>query len=366
MSSRVMRKAGNRRNPVFTWRDLFSTDVAAGSVNATTSTDGKATRTVTDTESKLSISGGSLVLAPKTSAAYGDPYIRWGSALARAAGLAMIIDVEKVNTSTIFQAGWDSNTSGQVSQWVGVNNGYVTTFDVASFNLADISAVTYKLAVVLSAAAVGGGAYIFIKGGAFNRWTLLWINRVTTSATINPAIANYTSVDKIRQVQVCSLPAPFNVDNGLATQLLAGARSQGDAFIHEADCLIGWTVTTLANGQQVTFRKQDATNYWRLDAAADGSIALQEVVDGSATSRGTGAASSIANGQRLVVIADGATIKVVANGVVKITYTSAANFATATDGSVLALGTGGAIADLVSWPRVPGSICQTILNRYAR
>lgn len=92
---------------------------------------------------------------------------------------------------------------------------------------------------------------------------------------------------------------------------------------------------------------------------------LNEVVAGTPTSRGTGAAGSIANGQRLVVIADGSTIRVYANNVLKTTYTTATNFATSTAGVLASLGTGGAVADLIAWPRTLSGSAAAILDRYS-
>jgi hypothetical protein len=65
----------------------------------------------------------------------------------------------------------------------------------------------------------------------------------------------------------------------------------------------------------------------------------------------------------MVVIADGTTIRVYANNVLKITYTSATNFQTATQGRVY-LGTGGAVSDIVTYPRYLSGEALTVLNRY--
>src|SRR5690606_5532771 len=88
-----------------------------------------------------------------------------------------------------------------------------------------------------------------------------------------------------------NLRAPWNTDYGIATQRLAGARSAGDTFTHEADCLLEFTVTTLPSADQIEmrFRAQDASNYWQVTVDSSGNLDLDEVVGGVVTQRGTAA-----------------------------------------------------------------------------
>ncbi|MBM3136394.1 MAG: hypothetical protein FJZ89_14160, partial [Chloroflexi bacterium] len=60
--------------PAYLLRDNFDDVLAAGSVNGTYAVPGPGTRTVTDAESKLSLSGGVLSISGgKAAPAYGDP-----------------------------------------------------------------------------------------------------------------------------------------------------------------------------------------------------------------------------------------------------------------------------------------------------
>jgi hypothetical protein len=175
-------------------------------------------------------------------------------------------------------------------------------------------------------------------------------------------------LDPMQFVRVAQLTAPWNAsDYGLATQQLAGARAPGDTFTHEANCLIEFTVATLPGaGTQIElrFRVQDATNYWQVTVDSTGALDLDEVVAGVVTQRGT-AAGVIANGDRIVITAVGQTIKVYEANTLRITYATAANFATETDGELETEGTGGAVTDIVSWPRTLSGAALAELQRYA-
>lgn len=167
-------------------------------------------------------------------------------------------------------------------------------------------------------------------------------------------------------MKVVSLSSPFNSANGLATQALTGARSQGDAFTHTADCFIEFTVSTLpSSGQhEIQFRKQDANNYWQVTIDSTGALDLDEIVAGTPTQRGT-AAGVIANGDIVLIRAVGTNIVVWegTNGQTsRITYASASNFATSTNGSLLTLGASGAISNIISWPRTITGAALTALN----
>ena len=113
-----------------------------------------------------------------------------------------------------------------------------------------------------------------------------------------------------------------------------------------------------------TFRQQDATNYWEVIVTPAQDITLREVVAGVPTARGT-ALGVINNGDRVVVIADGTTIRVYEQNTLRITYALAANFQTETDGELQSVGVGGAVDDIVTWPRVISNAALRALNRVA-
>ena len=347
----------------YLFKDEFSATIAAGSINGTLSTDSKDTRAVVDTNSKISMGSGLLSFA---TGAVANDGIRWG-ARTRLAGRAAFIRTTPSSTAAHHQdVGWDDTASGAPLDTIRFTN--LGVLQVLSNGSGMVILETFSAGTTYSCAVVmrGTGMFYFIKGGAYIGWTLLWIKHIATNS-LYPFVGaiGTTSVFTVDSFRVADLPAPFSTDYGIATQQLSGARSAGDVFIHEPNCWIEWIVTTRVDAQYVYFRAQDANNYWRVDVAADGSMALQEVVDGTPTSRGTAAASSIANTQRILVRADGTTIKVFANNVAVITYATATNFATATAGKLLALGTGGAISNIVSYPRMLSGIAENVLNKYA-
>jgi hypothetical protein len=181
-------------------------------------------------------------------------------------------------------------------------------------------------------------------------------NESPTFPVVGQAAAN-RNPSKSASMRVTQLGGPWASDYGIATTRLAGARSVNDTFTHEAGAMwIDFMLTTLPSSGNITidFRKQDANNYWQLNVSSAGVFALVEVVAGAPTTRAS--TTSVANGDRLLCVMDGAQARLVryrtgaaANSTV---YDSVATFTTQTSGVVSSLGTGGAISDLVAWPRV--------------
>ena len=188
----------------------------------------------------------------------------------------------------------------------------------------------------------------------------------TNDATLYPVISEHNGVAvnaSVSTVRGAKLSGLWGQDYGIATQRIAGAVADLATFSHTADCILTWKVTVLANGQQMAFRMQDANNYWRLDVAADGSMALQEVVSGIPTSRATGAAGSVLNGCPVEIVARDNVIRFLVNGSVVGYWTSANNFKTATAGKLLASGTGGTVSNIVAYPGVITGAALTELQR---
>jgi hypothetical protein len=225
----------------------------------------------------------------------------------------------------------------------------------------DLGAGEHQTALVMR----GTGAHYLARVGTSGPYTLLWVSDAVsddqlTSLFLTSAAPANLSFDSWK---VTDLPAPWDTDYGIATQRLAGSVVAGTTFTHEANCLIEWTQTTLSTGSgvRVLFRKQDLSNYWRVGISNAGDLTLVERVADVDTTRAT-AAGIVAAGHRIVVIADGAVIRGYSNNVLRWTYNSATNFATATAGEVNVLGTGGVVSDVISWPRVLSGAALSTLN----
>lgn len=325
--------------------DRFTTNAAAPLSSPRTCEPGPGTSAaINDPTNKLSITNQALTFASPAAPAFGNPGI-WYTQQARAAGMAVSAAVTTPVTRNGF-VGWDADTAGLPDSasafWIRTNiDAHDDSYTVAG--VAAINNQVYQCTVVLRST----GAFYLVDS------TLVWVG-ASLSANFYPcAVAgngnNNFVVDNMAVVQ---LGAPWNTDYGIATQQLSGARSQGDSFTHTADGFVEWTQTTRAsaNYTEVRFRKQDATNYWSVQIDSTGAVTLFEVVAGTPTSRGTG--SGVTSGQRMVILFFGTTIRVFRSGNNQIiSYTSATNFQTATAGDVNAIGTGGAISNIVSWPR---------------
>lgn len=347
---------------VYALRDLFTTDEASPLTSPRTAEPGPGTEVIVDTGNRASITGAKLRMIGSVGADWGQPGV-WGAAQTRVAGLAMLATV-KSNTRTMF--GWDTNQSGTVEENAYHNDasdsnaiqtrlGGVSIKTGATFN----QSATEKYAVILRSA----GA-LFIKDDQ-----LEYVDRSRNTATVYPAIVRGDSAIGAQIVDydyfsVAALPAPFNTDNGLATQVLAGSRSVNDAFVHEANCIITFTATTKpsAGDAEVRFRIQDATNYWAFRWNSDGGGRIFEVVDDVATQRGGIPTDSLANGGHVLIRCSGTSIRMYYVNKIQADYSSATNFQTETDGKVGSLGTGGALSDIVSWPKTLGAAAQAVID----
>lgn len=345
--------------PTFLLRDDFTTPASAPLTSPRTAEPGPGSWIKSDSGNNLSVVGGALVSAAKV--ADNDPNLQSVTQFARVVGRAFVAKVTD-NAHRQRLGFYTTAELTNVSQAAifDLPSVYVgTTYIDDAFALS--SGTVYQIAIVLRVS----GAFYFVKGGAYTNWTLGWVDASVTTATMTAGLsvvapATLLNVDFAR---VRDLSFPFNDDYGLATQRLAGAQSAGVTFTHEANCVIEWTQTTRPSGSitQVWFRQQDATNYWEAQITASGELSLYEVVAASYTQRAA-AAGVVTNGHRCVIICDGTTIRGYSNNVLRWTYSSASNFATETDGRLNALGTGGAVSDIVSWPRTISGVAATYLD----
>ena len=338
--------------------DEFNTDRAAGAVNGTAAEPGPGTRVVVDTNGKLTIGSDKLDFATG-GVQWGDPGL-WYGLLTRTVGRAIVAKINPTGTGGA-AVGFDNNQTISLQEGIRNNGSSLQALVPGAVTIGTITAGTpYLYGAVLRSA----GAFLLMKGGTeFPDWTLVWIipdgigNRYPAITCISNA-----SVFTCDYVHIFDLPAPWDTDYGIVTERLAGARSAGNTFTHEADCLIEWTQTALpsASSTGIRFRIQDASNYWEIRILSAGEFQLFEVIDTVATIRANGGAV-IANGDRIVLVCENETIKGYSANTLRFTYSLAANFKTNTAGEINRLGTDGAVSDLLTWPRKPsGSALKLI------
>ncbi|HBD01903.1 MAG: hypothetical protein UX38_C0006G0042 [Microgenomates group bacterium GW2011_GWC1_46_16] len=196
--------------PSYTLNDEFTTDRAAGAVNGTSAEPTGGTRTVVDTNSKLSITGSQLSFATGgVGTGVPDPGL-WYASQARTAGKTAIIKVN--SASGIVRFGW-TIASGSGIGTEGFNfNGSIYDTGIAVANSFS-TGTDYLLADVLR----GTGHYMFIKGGAYTNWTLLYTTKVTTTTPMYPFVgqaygASVFTADNIRIPTATWLPTPLAYD----------------------------------------------------------------------------------------------------------------------------------------------------------
>lgn len=339
-------------------RDLFTTDQAAGAVNGTAAEPGPGTRVVNDTGSKISISAGKL---------RGGGAGTWGATtwylsqpVTRAAGRTLIFTCDWTASGLMvfglrrslanFGNTNDYNDFSDSAWSMNLVGAYELTHRSISTALSPLLAtlspgVEYQLAIALRSA----GSFFFIKGGAFSQWTLLWVEKTVTTATlyVSAAINGASTIFNTDNVRVLDLPQ-LDADSKVYTSRLVSPVAGATATM-EADAVLEFT-SNAATGvtQEWMVRRTDDNNCWivRMDQAGS-TVKLIEKVAGVETERGSAAQTwTNTTAYRVVVIAEASVIKVFVANTLKLTYSSAASNATATGMKVSTAG-----ADLIAWPR---------------
>lgn len=214
MDSLSTMMGGRRRGKRYLLRDEFNDPRVAGAIHDTYATDGKNTRTVTDTEGKLSIVDGLLTCAGgKAAPAFYDPTLRFSpEAITRAVGRVVVwrkLTIADV-TNTV-NVGLFSETSG-----VGTGNTlrFITDKVISHENslsgaMVAIPAdgITYDLLMILRAA----GALLYWKLSSASQWTFLWPASTNTTSPLYAGIGNYDAaftLDRILHPLSVWMPTP--------------------------------------------------------------------------------------------------------------------------------------------------------------
>ena len=207
-------------------RDEFDGVLAAGAVNGTKATPGPGTRTIIDTENKLSVSGGNLVWAKHTEADADNSWLVYTEGITRTAGQVCIIKTELTSTGQFF-TGLGSSTVEQLP-----------SEGAAQFRCQGASAVVraiidslwnlnlgYTFPAVNNAVYIAfvlrtAGCYVFYKQSS--NWLLINFDNLVTGTTTPLYLywANIASIgaasagklDFMRAVKKKWLPSPLAYD----------------------------------------------------------------------------------------------------------------------------------------------------------
>lgn len=341
-------------------RDEFTTPESAPLTSPRTCEPGPGNLDIQDTGSHLSISSEEL----HNDGAYvatGDPGISSNITFSRSAGLLGHWQVRTSQQRLSF--GWNINQFSRVASPHGWENLDHTVFYVRGTRN-DITLNVYYDCISIQRSS---GYFHIIKGGSeYTEFTLL---AVTSEGSDDRyvTLTQFSAINdwRINLLSVAQLGAPWNDDYGIATQRLAGSRSPGDIYTHEADHVGELTIDTLPSSGEIEdwFRSPTVgTDGWRYTIDSGGNLDLDEVSGGTPVQRGT-SAGVIAPGEVILLVCDDETIKVHDSGQ-RINYTGASTFKTATGGEIESLGTGGAASDKVLWPRILSGAALSTLEEY--
>lgn len=350
----------------FLAQDEYAIDYTAGNISAY-STPGPAIRGLNDSGSSMSIVSGALCASGHVGPT--DPGIRY--AFADYAGLSIIARLEvPAPSGASWQIGWKDgwgfcSTNGMIWNY----GGNISAYNGAQVNILD--GMDDGSAFWIANVNTPGKRFAIAKDQDTGLWTLGWARGITGTGTAQAMAGSVSSTPVsvasfIQSFRVVELGAPFDTSYGIATDTALGAVAESTEFVHEADGIVEFTVTTVPSADviQVRVRAQDSLNYWMVDIDSSGNLGLREVIAGSPTLRGSSAAA-VTNGTKVTATLIGTTIRVYTGDLaLKITYASATNFSTETDGKLQTLGTGGAVSDLATWPRYLSGAAAAELERW--
>lgn len=220
----------------YAFRDMFTTDRAAGAVNGTAAEPGTGNRAVTDTNSKLSLSGGLANFATGGVGA-GDPGL-WYPAQTTVVGTVLICSVTPGTTSSAGSAGWDTAQAGAIQDAIAFITGSVLQV-IAAGTGERVSTYTSSATYIVVVIQLTNGFAFLIKGGTqFTFFNLVRVSRTGAPGTRYPAIGVSTGTVGIFTADDPRIPTTLYTPSPLAY----------DTFTR-ADGALGSTETTGPDAQ---------------------------------------------------------------------------------------------------------------------
>ncbi|KKU59050.1 MAG: hypothetical protein UX82_C0029G0001, partial [Microgenomates group bacterium GW2011_GWE1_47_12] len=185
----------------YSLNDEYTTDLTAGNVNGTSAEPTGGVRTITDTNSKLSISLGNLVLTTGGSA--GNPRLSYALE-SRSSGKVLMTSFTASGRNAF---GWDSAVASGVFEGYRLlmGNGLNVYRNGTAINAGPdlIAGTNYKVAAIQR----GTGTYYYVKSGSgiYTYWTLVFISD-NSSADLYPVIYYDTDGNSIYNYDYTRIP----------------------------------------------------------------------------------------------------------------------------------------------------------------
>lgn len=303
--------------------------------------------TVTDTESKITVSGGRAIISGgKAAPGYGDPGWR-GASVTRTAGMAVLFTLQRGDSSHYGMIGWSYAASGQSMQ---EGFGIGATVEVVYANnsgLAFQSVIATNVDNDYASVLRSRGAFDLIKIAGV--WTLLYVSATQNTATLYPAVADYSMPLQIANFRVVpQLGGAWASDYGIATSH-ASNPPNGQTYTRTTDALVEFTFAWAGSNVQLHVRYSDGNNRWILRANSSNALELVEVNAGVVTVRATYAVTwTLAQTYRVVLVNESNVFTAYLDNVQRLSYTDPGSFL-ATNTTVQ-VGTAG-VSEIVAWPR---------------
>lgn len=295
---------GSNPNAGYILYDRFSTALAAGSVNGTLADTGQA-RTVIDTNNVLSIAGGVASFATGGVGA-GNPGL-WYPQITRALGLILMADLTYSANNPYFGLyAAQSGVAANGMRFVSAATLQAVENSTAVAVAATVAGTTYKIIIILRTS----GLWLFIKGGAFTNWTLLWTSlQISTNPYPGAGAAGTTdvfTVDNFRMPVATYIPAPLAYDtftraNGaLGSTETAGPDSQVISTLAWSFTVGIWAIST---------NKAVATPVLGADVIVNGAFAADtDWTKGANWTIAAGVASAAVASSNLTAVVDPSTV----------------------------------------------------------
>jgi hypothetical protein len=281
--------------PSYDLRVEFATDDAAPLAATYSGEVGSITSVQTD--GNLSTSGGLLSFPVQATPAAGDQGFYSASTFARAAGRALLAEftLSTLGASGAY-IGWGSGAS------VAISGNNINAFLATSANTFAVNGnITQQVAVALSTSTTyqvalvfrSTGAYLYIKGGIYSDWFLLWSFPTNSSTPLRPFFSNVDNAGTLNFVRTALLGGIFGTDFGAATFNVTSFPMSDQVMnsssqIHYVFTLPGSPVA----GDKVTLQYAivDASNRWevyllRNAGNTNWDFRVDSVVAGVATNR---------------------------------------------------------------------------------